>query len=229
MNRFQAHKGIHIECRFCGFLSGGKHMPKASMVDTPWLADGDYAAFVSIGALVPGWTLIVPKVHGINLTQDYQCAPFWRFAAQVSSTLAVKYGRFSVFEHGAYSADSATSCGTAHAHLHLVPLSFSLFDESRLFAPEMVWEECLAAEIANVSNGREYLFVADEFNGAKTRGHISFLHSEVSQFFRRVIATKLGRPAEYDYKTNAHLEVSRKSYEELREFVALDQDVVQSA
>lgn len=229
MNRFQTHKGPSVECRFCGFLSGNKQMPKASIVDSPWFADSEYAAFVSIGALVPGWTLIVPKVHGINLTRDYQGAAFWRFVGQVSSVLTVKYGRFSVFEHGAYSATSATSCGTAHAHLHIVPLSFSLLDEAKLFAPEMEWEECLAAEVADISNGREYLFVADEFDGAKTRGYISFLQSEVSQFFRRVIAKKIGKPAEYDYKTNAHLEVSQKSYEELRECVALDHDVVQSA
>ncbi|MDQ7966543.1 hypothetical protein RDI61_21205 [Pseudomonas plecoglossicida] len=229
MNRFQTHSGLNVECRFCGFLSGSKHMPKASIVDTPWLAIGDYAAFVSIGALVPGWTLIVPKAHGINLTRDYQSTAFWRFAGQVSSILAVKYGRFSVFEHGAYSAASATSCGTAHAHLHLVPLSFNLIEEAKKFAPEMKWEECLATEIADISNGREYLFVADDFEGAKTRGHISFLRTEVSQFFRRVIATKLGKPAEYDYKANAHLEVSQQSYVELRECVSQDNDVAQSA
>lgn len=212
MNRFQAIENAGSECRFCGFLSSGS---KNSKIDTPWMLGEHYAAFVSIGALVPGWSLIVPKEHKINLSKDYSSKCFWSFIKEAASVLENSYGKFSIFEHGAFKSDSKTSCGTGHAHLHMVPVSFSLFDEAKAFNAEMTWEKCFVSEVAEKSQSSEYLFVADNFDGEKTQGYICLLEKEISQFFRKVIATKLGMPEKFDYKTSEMLDVSTESVQKL--------------
>jgi diadenosine tetraphosphate (Ap4A) HIT family hydrolase len=216
MNRFQTIENADNECRFCGFLKSGS---KKSEVDSPWMIGEQYAAFVSIGALVPGWSLIVPKEHKINLSKDYSNTYFWQFIKEAASVIENNFGRFSIFEHGAFNFDSKTSCGTGHAHLHMVPVSFSLFDEAKAFNTEMTWEKCLVSEVAEKSKNSEYLFVADSFEGALTQGHICLLKNETSQFFRKVIATKLGIPEKFDYKTSKMLDVSMESIEKLSGYV----------
>lgn len=215
MNRFQTTENRGNECRFCDFLSSGS---KKSKIDTPWMLGEQYAAFVSIGALVPGWSLIVPTEHKVNLSEDYSNGAFWSFVKEAASIIESNYGRFSVFEHGAFTTDSKTSCGTGHAHLHMVPMSFSLFEEAKIFNNEMTWEKCFASEVAKKSKGSEYLFVADNFDGESTQGYICLLKEQTSQFFRRVIATKLGIPEMFDYKTSKMLEVSISSVEKLSDY-----------
>src|SRR3546814_4384034 len=63
-------------CRLCAIARG---MPQAQGVDRPWLLDENYAAFVSVGALVPGWSLVAPKQHGFNLSTYYSKNSFWQF------------------------------------------------------------------------------------------------------------------------------------------------------
>lgn len=212
MNRFQPIKNSGVKCRFCDFLTPtSKHAPE----DTPWLIDDSYAAFVSIGALVPGWSLIVPKDHKINLSEDYASEEFWSFVDTAAKTIKNQYGKFSIFEHGAFDFSSQTSCGTGHAHLHIVPISFSLFDAALEFDKALIWEKCLPSEVAEKSKGSEYLFVSDSFDERNSQGQICLLPEETSQFFRKVIATKLGIPENYDYKKNMMIDIARKSFEEL--------------
>ena len=215
MNRFHTIENKGNDCRFCGFLNSGS---KNSQIDTPWMLGEQYAAFVSVGALVPGWSLIVPTDHKINLSKDYSNKYFWSFVKEAASVLQNNFGKFSIFEHGAFKAESKTSCGTGHAHLHMVPVNFSLFEAAKAFNTEMTWEKCLASEVAEKSKSSEYLFVADSFDGELTQGYICVLEEETSQFFRKVIATKLGMPEKFDYKTSKMLEVSTASVEKLSNY-----------
>lgn len=51
-------------CRFCEIV---RNAERRSAVDEPWMANAQYMAISSVGALVPGWTLIVPLAHRLNL------------------------------------------------------------------------------------------------------------------------------------------------------------------
>lgn len=211
MNRFQIKKEVTAECRFCDYMSHGSKNP----IDTPWMSSIGHSAFVSIGALVEGWSLIVPKKHALNLSAEYKSTDFWNFTAEAISAVQEIYGKISIFEHGAFKPDSKTSCGTGHAHLHIVPLDFSLFEATVQLNTEMKWEACRAEEIAEKSQGQEYLFVTDSFQHSETEGHICILQQETSQFFRRVIAHKIGKPDEFDYKKFKMNDTSNRSIERL--------------
>lgn len=211
MNRFQTKNEIKVECRFCDYMSQSSNTP----VDTPWMSSSKHSAFVSIGALIEGWSLIVPQIHTTNLSAEYKSPEFWSFTAEAVSAVQENYGKISIFEHGAFKSDSQTSCGTGHAHLHIVPLKFSLLEAAQEFDQDMQWEKCRADEIAAISQSREYLFVSDNFQQNATEGHICILSQETSQFFRKVIARKIGKPDEFDYKKFKMIETSNRSVETL--------------
>ncbi|MGR4895407.1 HIT family protein [Stenotrophomonas sp. LARHCG68] len=192
-------------CRFCSI---GAKASTASLVDKPWLEDDHYYAIASIGALVPGWSLIVPKKHSYNLVDHLENADFYKFVEAAVSRIESMYGPVLAFEHGSIAADSATSCGTAHAHLHLVPLSFALADAAVEADSSLAWDTVRLADLAQVVGGNEYLFVADRYNGRETTGLVTTLQAGRSQFFRRIIASHLGCPDEYDYKEFPRLEIA---------------------
>ncbi|WP_369927216.1 HIT family protein [Xanthomonas sp. NCPPB 2632] len=184
-------------CRICAAAYGST---ASAEYDRPWLQSPDYLAFASIGALVPGWSLVFPKNHYLNLARDFTTDAFWSFARRAHEVVEAQFGRAVVFEHGAQHENSATGCGTDHAHMHIVPLTFSLVDAAKDFDHSIIWRRCKASEVNDTAEGNEYLFVSDTFNGAETEGQIAVLQTGRSQFFRRVIASKLGCPVEFDYK-----------------------------
>lgn len=200
------------KCRFCGYLSGER---SKKIIDSPWLQSKDYGALVSIGTLVPGWTLVCPKQHCLNMSTHYQNSEFWSFANEVEQILSKQYGPVAVFEHGAFSENSATSCGTGHAHMHFVPLNFALFLAALEFDGGKTWIASSASDVERLSAGKEYLFVADSFKDSQKTGHLCILNNSTSQFFRKVIADRLGIPELFDYKVNQMLEIAESSVTEL--------------
>lgn len=202
-------------CRFCSFLNAAG---QSDIFASQWLAASSYSALVSVGALVPGWSLVCPVRHDTNLSASghFTDRDFWSFVARAHDTIERAYGPCAVFEHGAQRSGSLTGCGTDHSHLHLVPLGFSLTEAAHAFDPLMRWQECRAADLASTVKGKEYLFVSDEFNGEETSGHVCMPEVPVSQFFRRVIAGKLGMGEFYDYKKHPMLEIAESSASKLR-------------
>ena len=199
-------QSISMKCRFCGFFA--EQASELESVDSPWLKGDAYCAMASKGAMVPGWSLVCPLEHGYSLSEHYKHAEFWAFAERAASLVGNRYGNVAVFEHGAGYAGSLTGCGTDHAHMHLVPLDFSLITEALRFDSELSWSRCSVADIADRARGREYLFAADKLEGLETDGLVCVLKKPVSQFFRRVIASRIGLREFFDYKTHPMLEIA---------------------
>ncbi|MDH0170423.1 hypothetical protein N7367_02995 [Stenotrophomonas sp. GD04145] len=209
MSKFAASQ----ECRFCAIAGGA--LTDAEL-DSPWMADENNFALASVGGLVPGWSLVLPRNHCLNLGLHLQTDDFLAFVERAVRVVEAKFGRVAIFEHGCTSSSSLTSCGTAHAHLHIVPVSFDLEQASRSFDADLDWIECPVREIPRVAGEAEYLFVASAFNGRETRGMLACLSEGRSQFFRRVIALHLGRPSEFNYRTHPNRSESVRTAEILR-------------
>ena len=200
------------DCRFCSYFGSESTDP----VDAPWFRDDDYCAMVSKGALVPGWSLICPAKHGLSLANDYRLQEFWKFSSKAEAIIRARYGEVRLFEHGASFAGSLTGCGTDHAHLHLVPLAFGLSTEALRYDASQEWSPCLASDIAERTSGREYLFVSDRFEGTETAGLLCLPKTPISQFFRRVVASRLGLKEFYDYRRHPMLDIASSSASHLR-------------
>jgi ATP adenylyltransferase len=184
-------------------------------IDQPWLTGSKYMALVSVGALVPGWSLISPIAHARNMSSSFDDPEFWLFALKAENILRNRYGKICVFEHGAQFSGSQTGCGTDHAHLHMVPLEFSLSQEAIRFDPALVWKRCPISEVAILASEREYLFVADDFRGKESIGLLCILDTPVSQYFRKVIATRNGMSDFYNYRHFPMLEIAVSSAAQL--------------
>jgi diadenosine tetraphosphate (Ap4A) HIT family hydrolase len=207
------------ECRFCTYM---QNQSGPLEIDSPWATNKNFSAFVSVGALTQGWTLVLPQHHTLNMATEYARPDFWEFTAQVAATVAKQYGPVAVFEHGTQAATSITGCGTGHAHLHIVPLSFSLSEAVAKYDSQLSWTHCKASDIERVVDGQEYLFAADRFDSERTEGLLCILKEPTSQFFRRVIAARLGLPELYDYKRFQMLDIATISYRQLKSSVSAD-------
>lgn len=184
-------------CRFCELAANSS---PAESHDVPWLESEEHFALASVGALVEGWSLIVPRTHTMNMGAEYKKATTQDFIRTAIARLQARYGPVVLFEHGCARSNSPTGCGVDHAHLHLVPIELDIEGAAREFDASLKWRAVYMTGLEEESNGREYLFASTHFQGASTTGVISTLESGISQFFRRVIARSLGCDDQYNYR-----------------------------
>jgi ATP adenylyltransferase len=213
MTRLSTRPLGHEACRFCGILNGDRD----DVFDSAWLSSERYRALISVGALVPGWTVVFPTAHGVNLAEHYSNPDFTAFTGHALALLRARYGRCSAFEHGAGTVTSQTGCGVGHAHLHLVPLDFPLAVEALRFAPDLEWQRTTASGVQRLADEGEYLFVADDYTGEDTVGLFARLRDPTSQFFRKLVAQRLGLAELYNYRKFPMLELACASAKEMRE------------
>jgi ATP adenylyltransferase len=193
-------------CRFCGIING-KY--KYRGIDEPFASNDEYVAIASIGALVEGWTLIIPKIHQLSMRSSYGRVALSNLIESLLPSLIKKYGPLVAFEHGANKEGSITACGTDHAHLHIVPLGSSLLPE--LKQSGLKWLYCNSSEVSAIANKKEYLFYVD-LQATNTwqdpSGYLHTLEYPISQFFRQVIAKRFGSVDISDYKRFPHLDIA---------------------
>lgn len=206
------------DCRICTILS----CKEPAMAVDQILAENDsYFAVSSVGGFIPGWTLIFPKAHFLNLSNDYSRSEFLSFATHVTNVVSAEYGRCVVFEHGSNSYNSATSCGVHHAHMHIVPFSDNIELLALQESEDLLWKPAQLAEVSSLADGGEYLFCSNSFDALATKGVISKLNSPKSQFFRKVLARATGFLNMYDYKQYKFNEVSEDTTQKLAKKFAM--------
>lgn len=200
----------HQECRFCNIWAGNYQHP----FDQPYMKNADYMALVSVGAFVEGWTLVIPQAHVYSMRTFYDLPEFWKFVQQTSRYIQSAYKKKVIcFEHGANSCDSETSCGTHHAHLHLIPFEGSLVED---ILSERTWKKVIAKDVKDVVGDEEYLLYSDlERMDEQAEVYIHILKKGESQYFRRILAKRVG-VLDYSYKTAPYIERTTKSFEVLR-------------
>jgi diadenosine tetraphosphate (Ap4A) HIT family hydrolase len=162
-------------------------------------ADADFVVVATLGQLVEGWLLVIPRVH-------YSCVAVLprhlqsRFSALVRRARAAvefRYGPAALMEHGSVSQTGA--CGTCieHAHLHIVPRVPSLAEP---FAHACSGQHISGLETLWVAPPtRDYLY----YESPDRDGYLA-LPGDVlpCQYFRRLVANAIGRPGDWDWRRN---------------------------
>lgn len=199
-------------CRFCEISEG---INELALHDKPFLRSTDAFAIPSIGALVEGWSLVCPVKHSYAIRELYDDDDFMSFVRNANDRVQAVYGNTILFEHGSSYAESLTGCGTDHAHLHIVPFDGISLDD--LLKTGLDWKKTNAKEIAKLSTEKEYLFICTnplEFE-LEIEGYLHIVEKPSSQFFRRLIANKLGNTVNFNYKNNPLINVANKSASKL--------------
>lgn len=180
-------------CRFCRHLS---HETPPSADWTPVYETERFVAVPSIGALVPGWLLVLPTSHALNLAQLGQGVE--EEIESIARQWEELVGPVTWFEHGPHAPGSAVGCSIDHAHMHLVPLGgFDLLSGIRDLVPDLAFEGVpgLVSAQAAIESGESYLYLRTPHFGSS----LARSQNIPSQAFRRVIAAHQGRPSEYDW------------------------------
>lgn len=198
-------------CRFCEIGTG----LYGADFNRPYMQSKEYFAIPSIGGFVEGWSLLSPVDHVYNLRNRYGKPEYVEFFRSVVGRIHATYGPPIIFEHGSSHRGSLTSCGTDHAHLHIVPLGRSLSREIKKSGK--VWIYRRASALAELPAEQEYLFYSDDVLGSDPIGLVHLLEEPTSQFFRRLIAGIVGRVDESDYRQYPFLSLASQTQHVLAE------------
>lgn len=171
-----------------------------------------FAVLPSVGSLVPGWLLVVPKRPASCFAELHEAE-----RAELPTVLEAierlypKSGlRWNLFEHGGQPG-SRIGCGVDQAHLHVVPLDFDLCKVS-LLRGDVKWMPAPKIERLSTEDarGKEYLFAQ-----TLETSLIGTCAQPTSQWFRRLIAEQIGVPNEWDYRHFPRMEVMSETIEKL--------------
>lgn len=201
-------------CRFCSILNGEKVFGE---IDTPIIENEDYYLLSSIGAMVEGWSLVIPKKHEYSMKTHYLNPRFYDFMNNCIDIIkkAYKTDKVIVFEHGANRFGSETACGTNHCHIHIVPISDSLLKD---ITAKLPFQKTMFTNVNKLVEESEYLLyadISDRFDLCDCYVHV--LKEPISQFFRHIIANRLGCPKKYNYKEHSSIDISTATFRALKE------------
>jgi ATP adenylyltransferase len=197
-------------CKVCSSLRSDSPL----WYDKPLLETDHFFAIPSLGSLVPGWLLVLPKEHYLSVSRiDTPLrAELGGLLYEAADLIGGLFGPATVFEHGASHRGSKVGCGVDHAHVHVVPLPFSLAAVA-LEDPTTRWTHHAYGPHEVHGQSEDYLLVSEDLNSCL----ITHKTKPVSQYFRRLIASSLGTPDLYDYNTNHCLDNMRTTVERVRE------------
>src|SRR5436305_13047295 len=82
------------------------------------LESRNFKTVPSLGALVEGWLLLVPKQHILcfGAMNDALTTEFEELKHKSASLVSAQYGDICIFEHGPSAVHKAVGCGVDHAH-----------------------------------------------------------------------------------------------------------------
>lgn len=150
----------------------------------------DFVILPTIGQLTEGYLLIVTKKHypSMGHLTVRQLNELKELKQKISTIVSLVYGEPIFFEHGT-ATEGVGGCGVYHAHLHVVPVaeSIDLLEGSRFLKGYKI--ETLEPLIDKINSGKSYLFYEDQ----RAVKHIFDGEGIPSQFFRQILAKKLGK------------------------------------
>ncbi len=164
--------------------------------DIPVFETNSFVVMPSLGSLVAGWLLVIPRRRIPNLSHlnIHEREELRSLVSRVDGYLQHFPGTVFRFEHGgAYG--SLTSCGVDQAHLHLVPLQFDLIDIA-VRRPDIHWSVARDRNFLAPSCSDKEYFSAFSGDG---RVAVGLPEAPQSQWFRRLIAKELSLE-QWDYR-----------------------------
>lgn len=176
----------------------------------------NFIVIPSLGSLLPGWLLIVPKEFSLNLSQlsSKELRELDDLALRCEVKLQDKFQSKVVrFEHGPAIRQSKVGCGVDYAHLHIVPVNFDLIEvlETGL-SIHYNWIEIESIRsLAKTTHQSDYLYYRNSTN----QHYVTYQDSVPSQLFRRVIAHQLSAPETFDWKSFPQVDTIQETIKNL--------------
>lgn len=192
--------------------------------NAPLAESENFWVLPSLGALVEGWLLVVPKDHYLCMgaMPDILLEEMSLIASEVGDLIKTRYGQVCKFEHGPAQGQLNVGCGVDHAHMHILPVQQNLISASERYLPEgSHWNRAQLYDCSKVHrNGESYLYLEQEHGNAYIATHNGF----ASQILRRAVADSLQKPQEYDWKQYAQEATVRSTMTVFEELIRGDSE-----
>jgi ATP adenylyltransferase len=183
-------------CPFCNLDKAPERTPSCN---TSVVERNDFITLPSLGAIVPGWLLVISRDHHLcsaSLTAPKQFA-LMEAVEEARSLVLKKFAAPTIFEHGPSSPGTPVGCGIDHLHMHLAPLPGSLANAcSELYST--VWKVVENTDhlTAMHNDGLSYMTIQEPGKQAMW----SCPPEGVRQPLRRAIAYMMNVPNQFDYR-----------------------------
>lgn len=190
--------------RFASLLSGKR--PALHIWDTALLETPDYVVTPTRGSIVQDWLLVVPKRPALNFAEIR--IRTGRDPLSDMRHLLNKLGvsKYVWFEHGAAKMESDVGCGVDYAHLHVIStpqFSFDDFKQNVEDSSSRKWSDIFSSHPIYGALTPEVDYYA--FGDADFGCHFSGCNLG-RQFFRKVVASLVGKSGEWDYNLFEHVD-----------------------
>ena len=183
-------KGIDVEC------------------DIDLTPDSEFALVPTLGSLVVGWVLIIPRIVSISAAKlpDFALPHLHTAVSSAAQKVAHLANRVFYFEHGPGTKGANIGCGVDQTHVHVVPLNLDLIGMA-LDDIGLKWFEVSPANPWKQLNPSQPYYLVSDIETA----YATYPRCETSQYFRRLIARGLDRPNEWDFRVYPHYENVRRT------------------
>ena len=169
--------------------------------DTVLEESNTFVTVPSLGAIVPGWLLVVSRKHYLCVGQ-LSSAEIQEMKSQIAragSNIEVAFGTPTVFEHGPASTGTPVGCGIDHLHIHIAPLPDSLAATcTRMYGTEWTTLDNLE-DLAAIHLQRQSYMMVQEVGG---KPMWAVPPTGVRQPLRRAVANMLAVPDQFDYRVD---------------------------
>jgi diadenosine tetraphosphate (Ap4A) HIT family hydrolase len=193
----------NTDCLFCVEFDNIEISPFRRLFPREVLADRiikstqNFVALAGLGALRPGYVLILPKKHMLSFAfLDQEVAnEAEMLKADLIQQITFHFSDLIVFEHGPVSDESPAGGCISHAHLHLFPTAIDLF-------PRLSDE----FQYTTIKHTRELAYFREAhmpyiyYQKAQNGFAFAVNHPLPSQYMRRILWEAEGRPDEWDWE-----------------------------
>lgn len=161
----------------------------------------NFVVIPSLGSIVEGYLLIVPKKEFlcIGAFDDDLFFELNILRNFISKVVEDCFGPIILFEHGPSKCNQEIGCGVDYAHLHIVPVKFNLINNVNNFTNNKYdWKNINDyRELKRFYlKGRPYLYIEQPFG----KGYAITDKTFESQLLRKVIAFSIGKPDRYNWR-----------------------------
>ena len=206
--------------KVCAFCGEGKKIISVvdndTSVERKIYENNNFYVAVSIGAIVEGHLLIIPKKHYLSmgeLPQKLMCE-LKKLMDSISSILVTDYNMgVMAFEHGTGRNADLSAASVIHAHMHLLPVPNTLLDVIEHYGCEIERLENISELSQYAQRGESYLFYMD----IDKKMYCIESSSLPSQFFRKVVAEKFDL-GEWDWRKDYKIQNVIRTVEKFRSF-----------
>jgi diadenosine tetraphosphate (Ap4A) HIT family hydrolase len=199
-------------CEFCAEFEKG-NFGLNGIEDRILYKSDNFVVFPSVGQIVEGYLLITSKDHYISMgaVPEQLHAELESVEDKVRNVLGKVYTTPLFFEHGPISDKNRGGSCIDHAHFHCVPVDIDIVEDlSRTFPYEQISSFKGLTRI--FEHHVPYFFVEEN----KDRYVFNINFPVFSQYIRRLIADKIGKPERGDWRNYPGYDEMKRVIERLR-------------